>query len=315
MLNVNEIRITSATAIAEFNSYYATIGSKLDQIFSSGSVVSDHFQSLSMPQKFSFQPIEVSSIAKQLSSLQSKKASGLDNIPSRLLKVAAHSLAPSITYLFNLSLSNGVFPSEWKMAKVSPLCKYDARVNVGNYHPISILPIIGKIFEKEVHKQLYQYLLSNDFFHPCQHGFRANRSTQTALIKVTDEWLSNMDKVLVTGVVFLELAKAFDAVKHDFLIDKFQFLGINGKELDWFTSYLRNRYQCVYYNETLSSPHLIDIGVPQGSVLGHLLFLIYVNSSPSCVQNSLLNMFADDTAIYYSGSTTQEVAVSLTPIL
>ena len=189
----------------------------------------------------------------ELKSLRVNKGAGLDNIPPRLLKAAADIIAPSLTYIFNLSLSKGVFPQDFKVAKVTPLFKSGSRDQVGNYRPISVLPIVAKVFEKEVHKQLYKYLTDNNLLHPSQHGFRRKRSTQTALIKVVDNWLTNIDKGQVTAVVFLDLAKAFDTVKHNILVRKLETLGVTGSDLDWFSSYLDNRQRQVFYNGVLSS--------------------------------------------------------------
>ena len=140
---------------------------------------------------------------------------------------------------------------------------------------------MAKVLEKEVHKQLYQHLAENNLLHPCQKGFRPKRSTHSALIKVTDHWLSNMDKGLVSVVVFLDLAKAFDTVKHLLLINKFQDLCVNGINLDRFASYLDCHMQPVFYNGELSSTETITTGVPQGSALGPLLFTVYMNELPN----------------------------------
>ena len=164
---------------------------------------------------------------KELKSLRVNKGAGLDNIPPRLLKAAADIIAPTLTYIFNLSLSKGVFPQDFKVAKVSPLFKSGSRDQVENYRPISVLPIVAKVFEKEVNNQLYKYPMDNNLLHPSQHGFRRKRSTQTALIKVVDNWLTNIDKGQVTAVVFLDLAKAFDTVKHNILVRKLETLHLH----------------------------------------------------------------------------------------
>jgi len=176
-----------------------------------------------------------------------------DNIPPRLLKAAADTIAPSLTYIFNLSLSKGIFPQDHKVAKVTTLFKSGTRDQVENYRLISVLPIVAKMFEKEVHSQLYKYLTDNNLLHPSQYGFRRKRSTQTALIKVIDNWLSNIDNGQVTAVVFLDLAKAFDTVKYNILERKLPTLGVIGIDLDWFISYLDNRQQQVFFNGVLSS--------------------------------------------------------------
>ena len=150
--------------------------------------------------------------------------------------------------------------------------------------------------------------MDNNLLHSSQHGFRKKRSTQTALIKVTvDERLSNIDNGEVTASIFLDLAKAFDTVKHSILVRKLQALGVTGLDLDWFISYLDNRQQQVFFNGLLSSTEHILSGVPQGSALGPLLFLVYINDLPCCISHSTVNMFADDTALYYSCNNTDEI--------
>ena len=168
-----------------------------------------------------------------------------------------------------------------------------------NYRSISILPVVAKVLEKEVvHKQLYQHLAENNLLYPCQKGFRPKRSTHSALIKVSDHSLSNMDKGLVSVVIFLDLAKAFHTEKHSLLINKLKALGVNGINLDWFqwfASYLDCRQQQVFYNGELSATQSITTGVPQGSVLVPLLFLVYVNELPNNIRENSRSMFADDT--------------------
>ena len=304
-IEIDEKITTFPSKIANhFNSYFATIGSKL------GESLQTNLQSVWTSATCSsskFQPIQIPSVLNELKSLRVNKGAGLDNIPPRLLKAAADIIAPSLTYIFNLSLSKGVFPQDFKVAKVTPLFKSGSRDQVGNYRPISVLPIATKVFEKEVHKQLYKYLTDNNLLHPSQHGFRRKRSTQTALIKVVDNWLTNIDKGQVTAVVFLDLAKAFDIVKHNILVRKLETLGVTGPDLDWFSSYLDNRQQQVFYNGVFSSTEHILSGVPQGSCLGPLRFLVYINDLPCCISHSTVNFFADDTALYYSSNNADEI--------
>ena len=189
---------------------------------------------------------------RELKSLKINKGAGLDNIPPRLQKAGADIIAPSLTYIFNLSLTKGIFPQDLKVAKVTPLFKSGAKDQVENYHPIAMLPIVPKILEKEVHNQFYKYLMDNNLLHFSQHGFRKKRSTQTAHIKVVDEWLSNIDNGQVSAVIFLNLAKAFDKAKHNILVRKLQALGVTGLDLDWFISHLDNPQQQVFFNGLLS---------------------------------------------------------------
>lgn len=141
------------------------------------------------------------------------------------MKSSADLIAPSLKYIYNLSLTSATFPSEWKIAKVVPLFKSGKKGQVRNYRPISILPVVAKIVEKEVHRQIYSYVVEHNLLHPSQHGFRQKRSTQTTLLNAVDQWLKSMDDSEITGVVFLDQAKAFDTVKHSLVLDKRKILG------------------------------------------------------------------------------------------
>ena len=245
--------------------------------------------------KFNFQQVDETFVRKQLKDLKTNKAIGLDKISAKTLKDSAYVSAPVLTKLFNRSLRSSTFPNIWKSGKVSALFKSGDRSDPNNYRPIIILPTVSKILEKAFHSQVYSYLEENQILTPKQFVFRPKLSTEIALAHFTDNILGNMDKGLTTGAVFLDLSKAFDTVNHSRLFDKLQSTGFSSDTVKWFQSYLTNRKQVTAIVNQTSSSKPVPVGVPQGSVLGPLLFLIYVNDLPLHVSHCEMSLYADDT--------------------
>ncbi len=250
-------------------------------------------------QRFVFAQISQINVATSLRQLKVSKATGMDNIPAKILKMSADIIAPSLTAIFNLSLNSCTYVNAWKMARITPIFKSEDSQKCENYRPISILPIISKIFEKEVFDQLYEHLSQNLLLSKYQSGFRPKHSTMSALIQMCDHWLENMDNGMLNGVVFLDIRKAFDSIDHSILLKKMnEQFGIDGTELKWFESYLTKRQQVCFVNGHTLSPRQITCGVPQGSILGPLLFLLYINDMPKCLKSTTPCVYADDTEIF-----------------
>ena len=252
--------------------------------------------------QFTFKAVKELEILKELKNLKRKKASGLDNFPPGLLKDAALVLTKPLTFIINLSLETGVVPSEWKVAKVIPLYKSGSLAEIDNYRPISILPTLSKILEKIVYKQLMAHLERHSLLFEYQFGFRPNRSTELAVTYFTDLIRKEADNGKATGAVFIDLSKAFDTISHSVLLCKLTRYGVYDMELQWFTDYLFLRKQIVQFNGVLSEPNPINTGVPQGSILGPLLFLIFFNDVHSPLRHCKIITYADDTVIFTSSS-------------
>ena len=235
---------------------------------------------------------------KRLSTLNVWKACGNDGIPNRVLMECAAALAGPLTHIFNLSLQSGQFPDHWKKGAITPLFKHKgSRCDPTCYRPVVLLPCASKVFEGLVKEQLQNHCLKANAIPDEQFGFPPKRSTVWQLPSVMDEWDRMLDAGLTVHACFVDMAKAFDRVDHTLLIHSLSTLGISNKELSWFQSYLRNRSVCTTVNRCKSSFKNISSGVPQGSVLGPLLFIIYYRDLPSMVSSSCA-MFADDTLLF-----------------
>ena len=256
-------------------------------------------------------PVDLGTISRFIQLLKPNKAAGLDRIPTRMIRDAITELTPSITYLVNKSIKDGKFPELWKIARVTPLHKSDDKLNVDNYRPISILPVLSKIMERVVYAQLTQFIDANNSLYHHQYGFRCGHSTVQAVAQLNNWTLQYMDQGKVVGSLFVDISKAFDSLNHKILLGKLASLGVSNQSLCWFKSYLSQRKQSVVINGSVSDSRLIQLGVPQGSILGPLLFNIYINSLPNATSDAKVILYADDAVLLCTGSTQHELKESL----
>ena len=205
------------------------------------------------------------------------KSSGPSSIPVKLLKIASPSIVPHLVNIINISFKTGCFPAAVKLAKVIPIFKAGSKLDINNYRPISLLSVFSKIIEKLMYSRLYSFLEAHNVIDNSRFGFQKNKSTQHSLIEIVEKIRTCMENKNYGCGIFIDLKKAFDTVNHNILLQKLEHYGIRGTSLDWFQSDLKDRMQYVFVNNTSSETKAISCGVPQGSVLGPLLFLLYIN--------------------------------------
>ena len=302
----SDIICSSPTKVASiFNVFFVNIGRKLAAKIKVHVIDPISYLKKFRPNiegNFQFVSFQESEIFNLLNQLNPNKATGVDCLKARVLKLCAPAIAGSLTRLFNKCIGTGEFPAGFKDAKVVPIFKAGDRTDTSNYRPVSVLPVLSKLLEKLLHKQLYDYFNNNKLFYSCQSGFRSGFSTQASLHYIMEHFYENLNNSKLTGIVSLDLRKAFDTVNFDILLDKLYYYGVTGNSLKLCKSYLSNRHQCVSIEGKVSDFENITLGVPQGSILGPLMFIIYINDISSSVQYSHVNIYADDTAIFLEGN-------------
>lgn len=290
-----------------FNNYFASVGSQLASALRTDGPADVDDADHAVQAVFALRPVTQTELFEIVASMRGNSAAGYDGIPSKLVKFNVDLLIQPLLHIVNLSISSAKFPTSFKIAKVVPIFKSGQKDIASNYRPISLLGAVSKILEKCVKIQLVHYLEKEQIISDAQFGFRETISTSHALFYITkfiSEQINSKKRVLLT---FLDLAKAFDSIDRQKLLTKLQMVGISHSALDWFRSYLDDRLQVVSLNGIESNPTGIDYGVVQGSNLGPLLFLIYINNVAKLRINGKLFLFADDTALVSNGCAWDDV--------
>ena len=284
----------------KFNNYFINVAQKLESEL--GECNSSYQDYLKNPNESSFflGETEPGEILDFINELKIEKSPDIYGISPKLVKLASPFIAKPLVDIFNKSFRQGKFPNKLKLTVVFPIHKAESKMIVSNYRPISILPIISKLLEKIMHKRLMSFIKQFNLLDTQQFGFQKHCSTEHAIIDLYSKIVSSIDQREKSCCIFLDFAKAFDTVNHNILLQKLEYYGVRGVCLDWFKSYLENRKQCVEVGQEKSDYLKIKCGVPQGSVLGPLLFLLYINDISLSSKILQFHLFADDTSIFYS---------------
>lgn len=292
------------------NTYFANIGTSLIEKFNNRPYTVNLNSSVPS-NSFVLLPTDEKEVREIIIDMRADAAMGWDGISSKILKSCLSTLLPVITHICNISMSTGCFPRVFKQAVVHPIFKNGDKKSVSNYRPISVLPAISKVLEKIINKRLIKYLESLNLLAPNQYGFRRGKSTEDAVSSLTNHVISKLDKKLKCLGIFIDISKAFDTVCTSHLLKTLETFGIRGHTHKIFENYLSDRTQCVKINDEISDLKPLNCGVPQGSILGPTLFLIYMNNlCKLSLPNCSIFSYADDTALIIHGTNWPETILN-----
>ena len=299
-LAIDNEAVTNSNDIANgFNNFFVSIGPELAKDIHSDINPLNYVSSIN--NSIAIFDVSCAEVINVIHSLNNSSA-GYDEFPTFVAKLCVESFIQPLTFLINSSLKSGVFPSELKLARVVPIFKAGNSSDLTNYRPISVLTFFAKVFEKIVYNKVMDFISENNVLYDHQYGFRKGRSTQQAIITLVDRITKSQDIGDIVIALFIDLKKAFDTIDHRILLRKLYSYGIRGSMLKWFESYLTDRSQYVVFDGEASKTHGVKCGVPQGSILGPLLFIISVNDICNICPLLLKILYADDTCVLIGGN-------------
>ena len=299
---VDGVAVGDASQICEhFNVYFSNVAEKLDRTIPQSDKSPLDYVTTNMQSSFLCYPTNKNEVANIIQNLKNTTAN-INELPVRVLKLVKHIVAAPISKLINKSVTEGIFPNVLKCAKIVPIFKNGNTQDVSNYRPIAILPTLSKIFERVMSCRLINYLVKFNLITDKQFGFLKGNSTEDAFVKLVEHVYSRLNAKEHCISLFIDLKKAFDTVNHKILLDKLKHYGVRGPPLSWMASYLKDRKQQVVIAGRLSSEKTLNVGVPQGSILGPILFLLYINDMPNVSSLFFPILYADDTTLLSSNN-------------
>ena len=301
-LIINNTEVTDNDGIANgLNDYFCTIGEKISNALPKSQLHFTDYLKNKLESTFFLSPITELETKKELKKLNKKKTSGPDNIPPKFINICSEYLSKPLTVIYNKSICDATFPNIWKLAKVIALYKKNDRSLPENYRPISLLNCFGKVFERLIYNQMIKFIEKHKILYINQFGFRKKFSTTLALIDTIEYIKTTLDNNQYVIGIFLDIRKAFDTVNHNIMCKKLEHYGFRGHSLNFLRSYLSDRTQYTDVNGSQSETQEITHGVPQGSILGPLLFLLYINDLHYAITTAQTRLFADDTSLLIKG--------------